>query len=432
MQVSVTAAEGLQRSMTVEVPADKIQKEINQRLKKMAGQIRMDGFRPGKVPFGVVQKRYGGEVRNEVESEVVRASFYEAVQQEKLRPAGTPKIETADSDGEKLAFTATFEVYPDVKVEIPADLTVEKPVVDVSEIDVDKMLDKLRQQRTTWETVDRAAENGDKVVIDFIGKIDGVAFDGGAASDFELELGSSRFIKGFEEQLVGASVGDLRAIEVSFPDDYQSKDLAGKPAVFDVTIKEVKGSKLPELDDADFLAALGSADGGIDALRTEIRGSMERELQQRIDNKVKESLLDKLLEANPIEVPVALVDEEVAQMAAQSRQNMGIPDDMPVSDEMRSSMEPQARRRVTLGLMVGELIREKGFSSDEQKVTARIESLAATYEDPQAVVRWYFEDKSRLAGVEALVLEDQVVDWLLTEVKSEDIQKTFDDLMETN
>lgn len=432
MQVSVTAAEGLQRSMTVEIPADKIQEEINQRLKKMASQVRMDGFRPGKVPFGVVQKRYGGEVRNEVESEIVRTSFYEAVQQEKLRPAGTPKIETSDSDGEKLAFTATFEVYPDVKVEIPADLTVEKPVVEVSDGDVDGMLDKLRQQRATWETVERAAENGDQVVIDFLGKVDDVAFDGGAASDFVLELGSSRFIKGFEEKLIGVSAGDERAVEVSFPEDYQSKDLAGKPAVFDVTIKEVKGSKLPELDDAEFLTALGSSDGGIDGLRSEIRGSMERELKQRIDSKIKENLLDKLLAANPIEVPAVLIDEEIAQIATQSRQNMGIPDDAPVSDEMRASMEPQARRRVTLGLMVGELIREKGFTSDEQKVKARIESLATTYEDPQSVVRWYFEDKTRLAGVEALVLEDQVVDWLLGEVKSEDVQKTFDDLMQAN
>lgn len=430
MQVSVTSAEGLQRSMTVELPADKIQQEVHQRLKNMAGQVRMDGFRPGKVPFGVVQKRYGQQVRSEVESEMVRSSFYEAVQQEELRPAGTPKIETGASDDEKLTFTATFEVYPEVSVNVPSDLTVEKPAVEVTDGDVDAMFDKLREQRATWEVVERAAEDGDKVVMDFVGKVDGEAFEGGAANDFELELGSKRFIEGFESKLVGASAGESRDVEVSFPEDYQAKELAGKPAVFEVSIKSVKASKLPELDDEEFLAALGANEGGVDALRADIRGSMERELQQRIDNKVKESMLDKLLEANPIDVPTALVDDEIAQMAAQGRQSMGIPEDAPVSDEMRSSMEPQARRRVALGLMVGELIREKGFKSEEDKVKARIESLAATYEDPQAVVRWYFEDKSRLAGVEALVLEDQVVDWLLTEVQTEEVQKTFDEMMQ--
>lgn len=430
MQVSVTSNEGLERKLTVEVPADKIEQEVQQRLKGMVGRVRIDGFRPGKVPFSVIQKRYGAQVREEVKSELVRSSLYEAMQQENLRPAGMPKIETDASASDKLAFTATFEVYPEVKVSVPAGLVVEKPVVEVTDSDVDKMLEKLRKQRSSWEEVDRAAAEGDQVLIDFVGKIDGEAFEGGTAEGYPLELGSNRFIEGFEEQLIGLKAGDSKAVNVTFPETYQSEELAGKPAVFEVTVKTVKGPKLPDLDDPEFLQALGTQEGGAENLRREVRQSMERELKQKIGAKVKEQLLDKMLEANPIELPSALVEDEIRQMANQARQSMGMQGEQEVTDEIRAALGARARRRVGLGLLVGELIREKGFKADADKVRERIEEMAQSYEDPQAVLNWYYQDKSRLSGVEALVLEDQVVEWLLSEVKNENVHKTFDDIIE--
>ena len=431
MHVSVTSAEGLERSMTVEVPADKIETEVQQRLKNMAGRVKVDGFRPGKVPFSVVQKRYGAQVREEVESELLRSSFYEALQQENLRPAGTPKIETGASKGDKLSYTATFEVYPEVKVNIPADLVVEKPVVEVGDADLDNMIEKLRKQRAGWQESDQAAAMGDQVVFDFLGKVDGEAFEGGEAKDYSLELGSKRFIEGFEEQLVGTRAGDSKDVNVTFPENYQSEALSGKAAVFEVVVKTVNVPKLPEVD-AEFLQTLGVEEGGVEALRSNVRESMERELKQKIAAKIKEQALDKLLDANPIEVPAALLEDEIRQMAEQARQSMGMQGEMEITDEIRSALGERARRRVALGLMVGELIREKGFKADPGKVRARIEELAESYEDAPAVVSWYFQDKSRLAGVEALVLEDQVVEWLLSEVKTEDVAKNFEEIMQSH
>ncbi len=430
MQVSVTSTEGLERSMTVEVPADKINTEVQTRLKSMAGRVKIDGFRPGKVPFTVVQKRFTAQVREEVESEMLRSSFYEAIQQENLRPAGTPKIETAASVDDKFAFTATFEVYPDVKVEIPADMVVEKPVVEAGDVDIDNMLDKLRKQRSGWEETDRAAEIGDQLVFDFLGKIDDEPFEGGEAKDYALELGSNRFIAGFEEQLVGTKAGDSKDVNVTFPENYQSEALAGKPAVFEVAVKTVNAPKLPDLDDAEFLKALGVEEGGVEALRNNVSESMERELKQKIAAHVKEQALDKLLDANPIELPSALVEDEIKQMANQAQQSMGMQGEMELTDEIRGALSDRASRRVGLGLLVGELIREKGFKADAEKVRARIEEMAESYEDPQSVLAWYYQDKTRLSGVEALVLEDQVVDWLLSEIKTEDVAKTFDDIMQ--
>ena len=430
MQVSVTSTEGLERSMTVEVPADKINTEVQSRLKSMAGRVKIDGFRPGKVPFTVVQKRFGAQVREEVQAEMLRTSFYEAIQKENLRPAGTPKIETDASADDKLAFTATFEVYPEVKVEIPADMVVEKPVVEAGDADVDNMLDKLRKQRAGWEETDRAAEIGDQLVFDFLGKVDDEPFEGGEAKDYALELGSNRFIAGFEEQLVGTKAGDSKDVNVTFPENYQSEALAGKPAVFEVTVNKVNAPKLPDIEDAEFLKALGVEEGGVEALRSNVRESMGRELKQKIAALVKEQALDKLLDANPIELPSALVEDEIKQMADQARQSMGMQGEMELTDEIRNALGDRARRRVGLGLLVGELIREKGFKAEADKVRGRIEEMAESYEDPASVLAWYYQDKSRLSGVEALVLEDQVVDWLLSEIKTEEVDKTFDDIMQ--
>ncbi len=431
MQVSVTSSEGLERRLTVEVPAERIQKEVSQRLKGMVGRIRMDGFRPGKVPMKVMEKRYGAQVRQEVQADVMQHSFYEAIEQENLRPAGSPKLELGASDGEKFEFSATFEIYPEVKVKLPADLVIEKPVVDVSEQDVDDMIEKLRTQRTGWEAADRAAEMGDQVVMDFLGKIDGEAFSGGEAKAYPLELGSNRFIAGFEEQLVGAKAGDSLDVSVTFPENYQSEELAGKPAIFEVTINAVNSPKLPDVEDEEFLKALGVQEGGVETLRKDIRENMEREVAQKVLAKVKDSALDKLLDANSIELPSALVEGEIQQMASQARQSMGIQEEFEVTDAVRDTFKERASRRVALGLLIGEVIREQDFKADAGKVRDRIAELATSYEDPDAVVKWYYEDKNRLSGVEALVLEDLAVEWIISQAKVEEVAKPFDEVMQS-
>lgn len=430
MQVSVTATEGLERRMTVELPGDGVEREVEQRLKSMAGRVRLDGFRPGKVPFKVVEKRYGAQVRQEVQADMVQNSFYEAVQKEKLRPAGAPRIELSAAGADKLAFTATFEVYPEVKVTLPADMAVQKPVVEITGQDVDNMIEKLRKQRAGWEEVGRAASEGDQVVIDFVGKLNGEPFSGGDAKGYPLVLGSKRFIPGFEEQLIGAKAGDSREISVTFPEQYQNEELAGKPVTFEVAVQKVNGPKLPDLNDAEFLKTLGVQEGGVDALRKDVRDSMGRELEMKITAKVKDQVLDKLAAANPVELPTALIESEIQQMANQARQSMGMPGEQAVTAEVRAALQDQARRRVALGLLIGELIREKAFRADADKIRARIEALAASYEDPAAVVAWYYEDRSRLAGVEALVLEDQVVDWVISGSKVEEQKTSFDEVMQ--
>lgn len=430
MQVSVTPTEGLERRMTVEVPAENIEQEVANRLKSLAGTVKMQGFRPGKVPMRVVQQRYGAQVRQEVEVETMRTALADALRQEELQPAGTPKLELGEKSDSGIQFVATFEVYPEIKLNLPSGTTIEKPVVDITDADLDAMIEKLRTQRAGWEAVDRASADGDQVIIDFVGKIDGEAFAGGEASDYPLVLGSKRFIAGFEEKLVGTKAGDALDVDLSFPEDYHNKEFAGKDVVFSVTVKTVNGSKLPELDDADFLAALGVSDGGVDALRDEVRGSMLREVKQATENKVKEQVLNALLEANQIDLPSALVDAEVQQLAQQARQGMGIQGEMEVSDEIRAALEPNARRRVALGLLLGDVIRDKGFKADASIVRTRIEELAGSYEDPASVINWYYEDRERLSGVEALVLEDQAVEWLLESVTVSEVSKTMDEVME--
>ncbi len=432
MQVSVTTTEGLERRMTVEVPAERVQQEVQQRLKSMKGSVRMPGFRPGKVPFKVIQQRYGAQVRQEVQAELLRSTLYEAIQQENLRPAGAPRVELTDAEGDALAYTATFEVYPEIEVTIPQGAKVEKLSAEITDADVDAMIEKLRKQRAGWEEVDRAAEEGDQVIIDFVGKIDGEPFEGGEAQDYPLILGSGRFIAGFEEQIKGLKAGDTTDVEVSFPEDYQNEALAGKPAVFTVTVKKVQAPKLPELDDPDFMKSLGVTEGGAEALRKEVRASMERELKQAIAAQFKNKVLDIVLEANPVELPQALVDAEIRQMMNETRQNMGMPpleEEAEISEEIRKAFEENARRRVALGLLIGDILKEQGFQADADKVRERIEMQAASYEDPESVVAWYYQDRSRLAGVEALVLEDQVVDWIAGQFEVVEEKRSFDDVM---
>ncbi len=423
MQVTVENGEGLERRMTVELPAEDINKEVENRLKQLSRTVRMPGFRPGKVPMKILRTRYGTQVQQEVFGDKIQSSFSEAVTQQELRPAGMPKIEPdlAQGQGEaRYAYTAVFDVLPEIELASLSGSSIERPVAEVTDSDVDEMIERLRKQRQTWSEVEREAQDGDQVTISFVGKIDGEAFDGGSANDVPLVLGSGAMIEGFENALVGAKAGDKPSVEVTFPEDYRVKELAGKPAVFEVELGKVSEPVLPEVD-AEFAKVFGVESGDLEQFRTDIRKNMERELRQRIQSKVKAQAMDALLEANPLDVPIALVEEEITALMEQTRQNAG-----GHSMELpRNLFEKEATKRVRLGLLVAEVIKKNGIKLDEDRLQSTIEDMASTYEDPQQVIEFYAGNRQQRRAVENLVLEDQVVDWILGEGQVEDVQKTF-------
>lgn len=427
MEVSVEQTGNLERKVTVQVPAERIENEVTNRLRDLARRVRMDGFRPGKVPFKVVQRRYDGQVRGEVVSDVMQQSLMEALQQQNLHPAGGPQIEPKVLEpGKALEFTATFEVYPEIELKPLDDVEVEKPVVEVTEEDVDRMLEKLRTQRVTWKAVEREAREGDQVLANFEGTIDGEAFAGGKGEQVPVVLGSGSMIEGFEEQLTGAKAGEHRTIEVKFPDDYRAKEVAGKQAKFEVDVTQVSEPELPELND-DFAKAFGITEGGIEALRKDVRANMERELEQKIQSIVKDRVLEKLLETNPVETPKALVDEEINRLAAQMTGKR--PEELRGLNIPREIFEDQARRRVALGLLIGEVIRTNEITVDPERVRSTLERVASSYEDPQEVIETYRKNPSLRNELESHVLEAQVVDLLLGQMKVQEKPASFDDIM---
>lgn len=426
MQVSVETTGTLGRRMTVQVPAERIDQEVDNRLKSLARTARISGFRPGKVPFKIVQQRYGQQVHLEVAGDVMSSSLHEALSQQNLRPAGQPKLEPRTVEqGKALEFIAEFEVYPEFEPASVADVQIEKPVVTIGDQDIDAMLEKLRQQRASWETVDRAAAKGDQVNVDFAGTIDGAGFAGGSGQGMTLEIGAGRLIEGFEDRLIGARAGDEVTMDLRFPDDYHSAEVAGKPVQFKVKINKVSALKLPELDDA-FAKSLG-VEGGVDALREEVARNMGRELEQMVTAVVKERAFSQLLERNTIDVPAALVDEEVERLMRESHQQMGGAQGMNLP---RSLFEKQAHRRVALGLIIGEIIKRNGIQVDPERVRRLIEGIAASYENPDEVVKWYYENREAMGSAQSLALEEQVVEWLLGQAKVVEKSCTFDELTE--
>lgn len=427
MQVSVETTGALGRRMTVQIPAERVDLEVDSRLKRLAKTARLDGFRPGKVPFRVVQRRYGPQVRAEVVSEVMQSTLQEALAQQQLRPAAGPSLEPlAMQPGEMLEYTATFEVYPEFEPASMDGVRIEKPIAAVTESDVEDMLDTLRSQRRTWESVDRAAQAGDRLMIDFEGTIGGEPFSGGKASNVPLELGSGSMIAGFEDQLLGVEPGGQRTIDATFPGDYRVQELAGKTAQFDVKVRSVSVSRLPDLDD-QFARAFGVTEGGLDKLREEIKHNMERELEQAIRQKLKEQVFDAMLEKNAIEVPHSLVDDEVHRMMDQA----GTQGDEMAHDEAHAQLQAPAERRVKLGLVVGEVVRRNELRVDPERVRKLIESIASTYESPDEVVKWYQQNAEMRSGVEAMALEDQVLDWVMERADIQDKASSFKELMDS-
>lgn len=430
MQVSVESTSALERRMTVGVPAERIETEVNKRLQQTASRAKIPGFRPGKVPMSVIRQRYEEAARQEALGDVIQATYYEAIVAQKLNPAGAPSVEPkAFEKGKDLEYVAVFEVFPEFELAGFDSIEVERPVAAVADADVDNMLDVLRKQNTRYEAVERAAENGDQLNIDFVGKIDGEAFAGGSAKGVQLVLGSGRMIPGFEDALVGAKAGEERVITPTFPEDYQNLDLAGKTAEFTVTVNSVNAPQLPELND-EFFALFGVSEGGLEGFRTEVRQNMERELRQAVKNKVKNQVMEGLVASNPIEVPAALVSNEVNRLRAQAVQQFGgnvKPEMLPA--EMFTE---QAKRRVLLGLIVAEIVKKKELKADEGRVREVIAEMASAYQEPEQVVAWYYKNSDQLNEVRSVVLEEQVVDTVLQQAKVTDKEVSYEEAVKPN
>ena len=425
MQVSVENTSALERRMTIGVPAERIETEVNKRLQQTARRAKVPGFRPGKVPMSVIRQRYEASARQEALGDLIQETFYEAVVEQKLNPAGAPAVEPKVFEkGKDLEYVATFEVFPEFEVKGLDGIEIERQEASVEDADIDKMLDVLRKQGTRYEAVERAAANDDQVTIDFVGTRDGEPFAGGSAEGTKLVLGSGRMIPGFEDGLVGAKAGEERVLDLTFPEDYQNLDLAGKAVQFKVTVKEVAAPELPELNEA-FFKQFGVEETTVEGFRAEVRKNMERELRQALKTKVKNQVMDGLLAANQIDVPAALISNEVDRLRVQAVQQFGgniQPEQLPA--ELFSE---QAKRRVLLGLIIAEMVKQFELKPDDARVRELIEEMAAAYQEPEQVVKWYYQNEQQLNEVRSVVLEEQVVDTVLKQAKVTDKQVSYED-----
>ena len=432
MQANLENVGALERRLSVAVPMAEIDQEIDTRLKKLSRTVKMHGFRPGKVPLKVVQQQYGPQVRQEVLGDALQRSFGEAVRQQNLRVAGYPRFEPKPfSDGASdFEYSATFEVYPEITLNDISGTRIERPHLEVGDAEVDKTLEIMRKQRVTYDPVERAAESGDRVTMSYSSTIDGADFEGGRGENQMMLLGEGRFLEHFEAQLVGMKAGDSKSFELRFPDDYHAKDVAGKTAIFQVSVSEIAASRLPEVD-AEFAKTLGVADGDIQKMREEIRRNVEREVKNRLKARLKDQIMQVLLDTTSVDVPKALVEGEVERLRELMRQDFAargtpVKDDLPLPAEV---FEKQALRRVTLGLILAELVKAHQLQAKPEQVRAIVEEQAQAYENPQEVVRFYYQAPERLREVESMVLEDNVVEWALKTAQVEEKPAEFDELM---
>lgn len=431
METTTQNTSPLERTLNLAVSLANMDAEVGNRLKRMARTIKMDGFRPGKVPLKIVAQQYSGQVRQEVLGDVVQRSFSDAVKQQNLKVAGYPRIEAKPAEGESndLEFTATFEVYPDVVVGDISAATIERPQVVVGDAEVDKTIEILRKQRVSYEPVTRAAASGDQVRIDYRGTLNGEEFQGGQAKDYRLVLGEGRTLKDFEDPIIGMKAGESKTFELTFPEDYHAKELAGKTVTFEVTLGQVAGQKLPEVD-ADFAKTLGVADGSLETMRSEIKANLEREVKKRINSRVKGHVMQALLDATSFELPKALVEMEIDRLREGASEDMRARG-MNVGDISFPAhlFEDQARRRVSLGLILAEVVKANQLQATVEQVRAMVNEFAESYEQPEQVVAWYHGEPNRLAEVEVLVMEDNVVKWALERAKVVEVASAFDELM---
>ena len=427
MQVSVETTSGLERLMTISVPAERIDQDVNKRIQQTARTAKIDGFRPGKVPVKVVKQRYGKGIREEVLGQVVQESFYQALQQEEINPAGTPAIDfTKDVEGESLEYTAKFEVYPTIELADFSGVEIEKKSAEVKEADLDQMIETLRKQQADWTEVEREAADGDRLNINFEGFVDGEAFDGGKGEGMDLVLGSNTMIPGFESGLVGAKAGAEVELNVTFPETYQAENLQGKDAVFKVTVTTVSEQVLAELNE-EFFAKFGLEEKTEEAFRAEVSKNMTRELNQSLKMKLKDQVFSQLLEVNGIEVPNALIEGEIDNLRRQAVMQFAGPDsDMDPNALPKEMFTDQADRRVKIGLLMQEVIKVNELEADDARVRTTLEEMAETYQDPQQVIDWYMGNEEMLGQIKGLVLEEQVVDLLLETAKVAEVEVSYE------
>jgi len=431
MQTNEVTLGALERRIDLTVDLADVEKQVSERLKRLGRTVKMAGFRPGKVPLKMVEQSYGPQVRNEVLGESVESAFSKSVQEQNLRVAGYPNIEPKEASAEgQMEFVATFEVFPDVVIGDLAAAELERPQLSVGDAEVDRTIDVLRKQRTSYEKTDRASQSGDRVVVDFTGRKDGEVFEGGQASDFSVVVGGGQMLPEFDSALVGLSVGDLKSFDLTFPAEYQAANLAGQTVQFEITLKSVEAPLLPEVD-ATFAQALGVTDGDVSKMRDEIKANLEREVARRIRSRVRDQALEALSKACSFEVPKALVDGEAGRMAEAAKRDLaqrGVDvKNVPVSKDWFTE---QAANRIKLGLVVSEIVGKNGLAAKPEQVRARVDDMAQTYEQPDEVVRWYYSKPENLRDIEDAVVEDNVVEWVLGQAKVSDKAFTFEELME--
>ncbi|MBV1914084.1 MAG: trigger factor [Pseudomonadales bacterium] len=430
MQVSVESLSGLERKLTIVVPSERIQGAVDKKIQEATKTVSLNGFRAGKVPARVIHQRYGDSILNEVLGEAIQESYYGAIQQEDLNPVSEPEIDAGTVElGKDVEFTAVIEVFPEVKLNDFSGLEVENPVSELSQEDQDELIENLRKQKAEWIEVDRVAAEGDQLKIDFDGAIDGDSFEGGKGEGVDLELGSNSMIDGFETGLIGAKAGEEKALDLTFPEDYKSEELAGKAAVFTVKVHQVNESKLPELDE-EFIKEFGFEDKSVEEFKDTVKTNMTRELENAVISQKKKSAFEQLIEKNEVEVPKALVDREVAQYGQQFSAQMGGGNEMPeILETLMSGYRETAERRLKLSLLVSEIVREHGIEADATRVRQKIEETAAAYPEPQQVVEWYYNNDKELASIESAILEELVVEKMLESAKVVDKTYNYKDLM---
>lgn len=429
MQANLEVLEGLARRLEISVPMDQLETEAQSRLKRLARNVKMDGFRPGKAPLSAVARQHGGGVRQEVLGEMLQARFSEAVQSNQLKIAGYPDFEpkAGQNDTSHMTFSASFEVYPEVRIDDLSTSKVSRPVVTVGDAEVSKTLEVLQKQRRSFETIDRIAAPGDLIKFDYQGTVEGVEFEGGKGEDFSAVIGEGRLLKDFEQNLSGLKAGDKKGFDLTFPGDYAAKELAGKAAHFEVQVKEVQAPVLPPLD-TEFAKALGVADGSMETLKAEVKSNLEREVKRRIQTKLKEQAMELLLKVSTLDLPqslVAMETDRLRRMTEADMQQRGV-QTMKLSADMFTG---QAERRVRLGLILAEIVQAHKLVAQPEQIRTLIQEQAQSYEEPEQVMQWYYQSPERMQEIESLALEENVVAWVTGQAQVEDVTTSFDELM---
>ncbi len=425
MQVSLESTSNIERRMTIGVPAEEVEQQVDERLREAAKQVRLNGFRPGKVPMKVVRQRFGQGVRQEVLGEVMRNAWMEAIQEQDVQPASQPRFEPQTvEEGKDFEFVAVFEVMPDIELGDLSQISIEKPYSAVLDKDINKMIDNLRRQQATYKEVKRKAKKKDVMTIDFTGTIDGEEFEGGSGQDQQLTLGEGQMIPGFEDQLIGAKTGEEHTLDVTFPEDYQNEELAGKQAQFQVTVKKVEEPQLPALD-KEFFEQFGVEAETEEEFREEVRKNMERELKNGIQNRIKQQVIDGMLEVTEMEVPQGMVDQEIERMKQEAVQQFG--GQMDPSQLPSELFQDQAQRRIKTGLLFQQVVQDAELEVDSERVDEKIREIASTYQDPDEVIEYYNNDQQQKQQIESSVLEDQVVDYVLEKAKVKQKKYKYED-----